>query len=581
VFQKISNLLKKLLKKTSAAHISSAAAVTPIVPTEDSMSLKTTDNWIPDWKEIFGDDYLLWNELLSSLKDGPKVLIATAVGGNSSLTPLETLFAAALTVRGAKVQFLLCDKILPACQNSYYSSEQELTDFLTVGPSNCDWCYGSGYKAMEGLNLPILKLSSFLTEEHRLEATEAALGVSTTISEAFTHRGIQIGESIISGALRFFGRGDFNEEPKANEVLKQFTQAAVLTQLAFENLLQEQKFDHILINQGFYVPQGTLVAVAKARKNSFFCWDLAYRQCCITMSKHDAYYRELHDESLPAWNEVTFTPKMEGAIKEYLVSRWHSEYDWFKFNETGADTKPEDIAKEVGIDLSKPIIGLLTNVVWDAQVFYESNAFKNIIDWLVYTVGYFAKRPDLQLLIRVHPAEVKSWQRSRQFAIAELLKSFGELPENVFVIEARSSINTYKAMMLCDSVLLYSTTAGLELACMGIPVVTAGEAWFRGKGIGQDVTSFDEYDKILRNLPSGSRISDEERNRALKYAYHFYLRKMIPVSSIEPQPFENASYKIPKLRLSDLAPGNDKGLDVICNGILNEGSFAFEYENRI
>jgi capsule polysaccharide export protein KpsC/LpsZ len=149
------------------------------------------------------------------------------------------------------------------------------------------------------------------------------------------------------------------------------------------------------------------------------------------------------------------------------------------------------------------------------------------------------------------------------------------------VIEAKSSINTYKAMMLCDSVLLYSTTAGLELACMGIPVITAGEAWFRGKGIGQDITSFEQYDKILSSLPYKKRISDDEKKRALKYAYHFYLRKMLPISSIEPQPFENASYKIPKLRLSDLKPGNDRGLDLICEGILNDGSFVFDYENQL
>ena len=56
-------------------------------------------------------------------------------------------------------------------------------------------------------------------------------------------------------------------------------------------------------------------------------------------------------------------------------------------------------------------------------------------------------------------------------------------------------------MMACDSVLIYATTAGLELACMGIPSIISGEAWMRGKNIGVDVNSQEHYFQELDKLP--------------------------------------------------------------------------------
>ncbi|MCA9814405.1 MAG: hypothetical protein KC652_04770 [Cyanobacteria bacterium HKST-UBA01] len=67
----------------------------------------------------------------------------------------------------------------------------------------------------------------------------------------------------------------------------------------------------------------------------------------------------------------------------------------------------------------------------------------------------------------------------------------------------------------------------------------------------------------------------------MKYAYHFYLRKMIPIGVIQKAPFENAPYSIPKMPLSRLAAGSDKGLDLVCEGILNpERQFVFESEQK-
>jgi hypothetical protein len=98
---------------------------------------------------------------------------------------------------------------------------------------------------------------------------------------------------------------------------------------------------------------------------------------------------------------------------QYLVSRREGLFDWIVFHRATTQDSG-DIAKQAGIDPARPVIGLLTNVTWDAQLHYPANAFPNMLEWLVQTCEYFATRPDLQLLIRVHPAEISGFPPSRQ-----------------------------------------------------------------------------------------------------------------------------------------------------------------------
>jgi len=235
------------------------------------------------------------------------------------------------------------------------------------------------------------------------------------------------------------------------------------------------------------------------------------------------------------------------------------------------------IAAEVGVDFSKPCIGLLTNVMWDAQLHYPTNAFPSMLDWVLETIRYFAGRPDLQLLIRVHPAEIRGTLPSRQPIVAEIRRAFPQLPANVFLIPPESQISTYVAMLQCDSVIIFGTKTGVELTSMGIPVVVAGEAWIRNKGVTLDATSVPDYFRILDQLPLGCRMDSALVERSRRYAYHWFFRRMIPLEFAEPASGD-PPFRIRVERLADVAPGRSAGLDTICNGILQGSEFAYPAE---
>ena len=68
--------------------------------------------------------------------------------------------------------------------------------------------------------------------------------------------------------------------------------------------------------------------------------------------------------------------------------------------------------------------------MWDAQLHYRQRAFKSQVDWVLKTIAHFAKRDDVQLAIRVHPAEVTGSLPSRQPIADEIEAAFPTLPNN-------------------------------------------------------------------------------------------------------------------------------------------------------
>ncbi len=535
----------------------------------------------PDWRPMLRQSAADWRRALDDARGGPRVLIATAVGGHLPSTTLESLLAVALTLRGADVQLLLCDEQLPACLRSHVTAVPNEQTFIEEGPqgSGCIRCYSSGVAMYNTLGLRVRTLGSLLTEHERQQARELAAEVTADAIPGFTLDGLAIGEHALAGALRFYARGALTGGA-SDAVLRRYFEAGLLTAYASRRLLAEARFEAACFNHGIYIPHGVIGEVARQAGVRVVNWNPGYRVQSFIFSHGDTYHHTLMNEPASSWEDLPWDAAREAELMAYLRSRWQGSQDWITFNRN-PEERTSAIEQEIGIDFSKPTIGLLTNVIWDAQLHYPANAFPSMMDWLVRTIAYFRDRPDLQLLIRVHPAEITGSVPSRQPVLEEIRAQFPQLPANVFIIPPDSSISTYVTMMRCNAVVIYGTKTGVELTSEGVPVVVCGEAWIRNKGITTDARSADEYYAILDQLPGPGRLPQDTIARARRYAYHFFFRRMIPVSSIVPATGLTArqvSYRIGPTSLDQLRRGRDRGLDLICDGILDGRPFIYPAE---
>ena len=518
---------------------------------------------------------------MSNAGNGKAVLIATSVGGLSAATILEGLLGVALTLRGAKVHFLLCDGILPACLHVHMGKVKGsgvISDYK-LKKEVCPGCLMRGKSVYKSIGLPVLYYSEFISDSKLGELRQLAQTINKNDIHNYKVRGIAVGEHAMAGTLRFFACGNLPDNLEAENVLRRYFESALITEAVIQNIQTKYNFESAVFHHGIYVPQGIIGEVARANNVRVSNWQVGYRKKCFIFSHNETYHHTLISEPASSWENIAWNDQLTEKTLDYLKSRWYGSNDWIWFHDQPKHVV-DDIVKETGLDFSKPVISLLTNVFWDAQLHFKANAFKDMLDWLLQTIRYFIDRPDLQLAIRIHPAEVRGAIPSRQPIVKEITTAYPDLPDNIFIIPPESQISTYVLCEHSDSVIIYGTKTGVELTAMGIPVIVAGEAWIRGKGLTNDAVSPENYFALLDKLPVGSRLSDEQRFRAMKYAFHFFFRRFIPIEFMEPCS-KNVPYEIKANTLEDMTPGKDKGLDVLCNGILNATEYIYPAEDFI
>ena len=63
------------------------------------------------------------------------------------------------------------------------------------------------------------------------------------------------------------------------------------------------------------------------------------------------------NEPTATWEDLPWTPEVENELLQYLKSRWHGTQDWIWFHER-PQVDVQSISSEVGLDFSRPTIGL-------------------------------------------------------------------------------------------------------------------------------------------------------------------------------------------------------------------------------
>jgi capsule polysaccharide export protein KpsC/LpsZ len=168
------------------------------------------------------------------------------------------------------------------------------------------------------------------------------------------------------------------------------------------------------------------------------------------------------------------------------------------------------------------VVLLATNVLGDSLTLGRQVFSKSMAEWITRTVQYFAGRPEIQFVVRVHPGEVLTHGLSMVDVVKSVLPT---LPKHIRLISPKDKINTYDLVEVADLGLVYTTTVGLEMAMSGLPVIVAGKTHYRGRGFTQDPESWVAYFKLLGQMlenPRSYRLSRDQVEHAWHYAYRFF-----------------------------------------------------------
>lgn len=288
--------------------------------------------------------------------------------------------------------------------------------------------------------------------------------------------------------------------------------------------MQKNKPDVVLIPNGLILEMGIVFRVARYLGIDAVTYEFNDQREQIWLAQNSSIMQQDTDYLVDARCHLPITDSMYERVADLENARrgarvWgKSKRLWQYVSSQGA----QETRKLLNLD-SRPVVMLAANVLGDSLTLGRDIFAESMTEWITKTVQFFANRPEVQMVIRVHPGEKLVPQaRSMGTVVREALP---EMPAHIHIIGALDNINTYDLIEIADVGLAYTTTVGLETAMNGRPVISCGETHYRGRGFTLDPNTWDEYyatlEKVLADIPA-YQLNEKQTEFAWNYAYRFF-----------------------------------------------------------
>jgi len=287
--------------------------------------------------------------------------------------------------------------------------------------------------------------------------------------------------------------------------------------------LEENKPDVVVVPNGTIQEFGVVYEVARYFDIPTVTYEFGDQRQRIWLAQNAKIMRQETNAMWLAFKDKPLTHTELSKIRELFEARKKASV-WKNFSRLWQQVPSKGIEtarEELGLD-ERPVVLLATNVLGDSLTLGREVFSQSMGEWLERTLQYFAGKPEVQLVVRVHPGEVLIHGQSMMDVINRVLP---QLPAHILVIGPKEEVNTYDLIAAADLGLVYTTTVGLEMAMSGVPVIVAGDTHYWQKGFTLDADSWVRYYKLLKEVlenPKKFRLSSGQIDLAWAYAYRFF-----------------------------------------------------------
>ena len=510
-----------------------------------------------------------------------KVLVPTSFNAGKDWWIHDGIITAALRIRGAEIIPVICDRV--QSDECMFSSgewqDSRSQNFHNIRDKICDDCQQRSHEMWDIWGLNPVQLKSFITREEILRINDSVSELmkgdwrNATIENYAA--GYNAWKATVNNDLQFDITDDWKE--RALLLSSQHLYNIMVLFKVYERVFKVFSPDRVFGNGGFYYQWGVVNHISTQNNVPY------YRYHKIGISKNSwNYARNSNDlfgdgngESWESWKEQPLTVVNEKrVVQELLLRGLQLEHD------INLDNTRNDIIKRLGLDINKPIVLATTGVAWDATTNSPSHSYENMYEWLWDTISWFETNTEAQLIIRVHPAEnveMKINPVNRTRFEAETKKREINIPKNVRIISPDDPISTYDLFHIAKLGMVYLSTTGLEMACLGLPVIVVGQAHFSEKGFTYDPENREEYLNIMSEVVLNDNHKSnhiETQQLARKYFFYYSFHNSINMGFMDQTNKESNVLK--ELEYKDLLPGANPYLDYICDAILTNSPINSE-----
>ena len=128
-----------------------------------------------------------------------------------------------------------------------------------------------------------------------------------------------------------------------------------------------------------------------------------------------------------------------------------------------------EIVSSLGLDNRLKTVVVFSHVLWDANLFFGEDLFKDNGDWFSETVKAAVAYQEVNWIIKMHPAN--AWKRQRaevrtEYAETVLIRdAVGDLPGHVQLMLPDTDVSTRSLFKLADYAVTVRGTVSSEAPC--------------------------------------------------------------------------------------------------------------------
>ena len=388
---------------------------------------------------------------------------------------MEALLGQMLRANGAEVVMGTCGGGLEICDR---------VNTWEGPPMPCRSCTKYVSNSMKSHGLKVASLASNWAESSSWPELDL---MSLDELREVEWEGLPLGQ-LVDIPVKWFLMGEsLSEDALASMTYRMFLRSARKIASSANSILDSVQPDQVVVLNGLFLFESIFTALCHQRNISFITYERALMLDTFVFKRDGiaGFFRVDED-----WERLSSVP-LSSSERQELQQH-------FSDRQTGggvSDNYWRSISSASDYSSSGTTRGVLfTNLVWDSAVIGQDIAFGSIVDWLVAAIEEFGRRPNSELIIRVHPAEVKlSGRESRERMEDALRKRIPQLPNNIRLVSAEDTVSSYELMESADFGLVYTSTTGLEMALHGKPVIVAGQTHYRDRGFTVDVNNREEF----------------------------------------------------------------------------------------
>lgn len=502
-----------------------------------------------------------------------RILVFSPYAKRPHLTVYEGTMARACQLRGATVEYVLCDGLLPECDMHWGSfGRGDALRPLDI----CQRCQAGSEGQVKPLGVPYRWLGSLVSPEERRQAFTWAQSLSPSQIPQAAYQGNPLGEWVLSSVVSYFRQypPDLNDWRVVN-VYRGYVYAAAVVALGLKAYLARHQVDAALLFNGRQSITRVAFELFRAAGIRVLIHEFPFYQDGHVMLKPNArcWSPAPFVDFWARWGQVPLTRGQLDRTLNWLMNRRYGVgLSWYAYNRPYVNPLP--IREQLGLHPDRRLLALFTSSTDETAGDAELNGpFESQSSWVEETVRWAGSRNDVDLVIRVHPhlaGKTGLGKAHDEFTFYERMKA--NAPANCRVINADETLNSYALMDAADVGLTYGSSPGIEMALAGKPVVLASRAFYENGSYTLNVHSREELPKVLE--ASLRPVSVRElRREAFRLASYYVFQFEMPFTLVDKTGVMDVAltYTSPE----DLAAGKDHTLDRAC-GYLMDGDELFD-----